>query len=358
MDYKPTTLLLPIYLLVALPSHAAEGSVETEVNYTGEYASELNHGASTALGKLDASLSFDTEAAGLWRGGIWFAEGIIDHGGSPSAFVGDVQAVSNIEDGSRVRLQQFWYEHSFNNAASFLLGWHDLNAEFYVSDYAALFLNSSFGIGPEVSGNVPTSLFPEAGLAARLRVQQGEMTYAVAVYDGDPATRRLAAKTEGLMFIAEAAWQQGDTAYKAGIWQHSADKLAPEGKVFSSDAGVYAIINQPLDDTRGFFVQLGLAQSDRNDIANYLGLGFVNHGGVFGRIDDSIGLALARAGFSPSYQNINHTTSAETAYELTYSLTVNEHVTIHPALQYVTNPSGDASLANVWLGQLRIVASL
>ncbi|OIQ00823.1 MAG: hypothetical protein AUK35_01200 [Zetaproteobacteria bacterium CG2_30_46_52] len=67
-----------------------------------------------------------------------------------------------------MRLQQFWYQHRLNETTSVLFGWHDLNAEFYVSDYAALFLNSSFGIGPEISGNVPTSLFPEAGLSARL----------------------------------------------------------------------------------------------------------------------------------------------------------------------------------------------
>jgi len=125
-------------------------------------------------------------------------------------------------------------------------------------------------------------------------VQQGDLSYALAVYDGDPATRQWAENLEGLMLIAEAAWQEEDTAYKAGLWQHSAEKTAPDGKTFASDTGVYAIINQDLDGRHGVFLQLGFAQADRNDIANYLGLGFVHQGGFFGRADDTIGLALAR----------------------------------------------------------------
>ncbi|OIQ00825.1 MAG: hypothetical protein AUK35_01210 [Zetaproteobacteria bacterium CG2_30_46_52] len=65
-----------------------------------------------------------------------------------------------------------------------------------------------------------------------------------------------------------------------------------------------------------------------------------------------------RAGFSSSYQSIYNSASAETAYELTYNLSVNDHARIHPAVQYVSHPSGDASLAHVWLGQLRIELAL
>ncbi len=92
--------------------------------------------------------------------------------------IGDLQTASNIEAPDHFLLQEAWYEQQFaDGMLSLLFGLHDLNSEFYVSDYGSLFLNSSFGIGPDMTVNVPLSIFPRAGLAVRARIAPTLQSY-------------------------------------------------------------------------------------------------------------------------------------------------------------------------------------
>ena len=184
-----------------------------DVTYVGEFVRNLDPGLVSPRkdtiyqDNLDLTAILDSEAVGLWQGGTFFIYGLFNHGGFPSATViGDLQTVSNIETSrNQFILHQAWYEQQFaDGAVSFLAGLHDLNSGFYASEFASLFLNSSFGIRPEISGNVATSLFPQAGLGLRLKLATQDGWYVqTAVYDGDPATRSLSS-AEGYMLIAEA----------------------------------------------------------------------------------------------------------------------------------------------------------
>jgi len=209
-------------------AHAQDGVV-VDFFYIGEGVSNVQGGAqkNTAyLGTGDVSITADTEDAGWWKGGFWFAEGLINHGNDPSAFIGDMQTASNVADKSRIRLQQLWYQQTLSNHVSVLFGRHDLNSEFYTSKYASWFTNSSFGVGPDLSANVATSLWPEAGLGARLQFELDDRLYLrTAIYDGKPSTLKVDAKTEGLMWITELSAIQGASQYKWGVWQHTAKKL-------------------------------------------------------------------------------------------------------------------------------------
>jgi len=336
---------------------AADDAVMVEAFYIGEVVKNLGGGdkkASQTLGTADLSITVDTEGLGLWQGGTWFAEVIYNHGDDPSNFIGDVQTASNIADGKRKRLQQFWYDHALNDNVSLLLGLHDLNSEFYASEYAALFLNSSLGIGPEVSGNVGTSLWPEAGLAARLSLHNVQSYVNVVIYDGDPATRKVDKATEGLMMIIEAGWLNGEAAYKFGLWQHSAEKAGPDNIASPSVAGFYAVVDQPLSENTGVFMQLGLTQANRNEIANYFGAGLVMQEPISGRSDDTLGLAVARAGFSNTHQQANGVLAAETAIEITYDMAITDWLTVHPAYQWIHHPSGNPALKNANVAMLRV----
>jgi len=338
-------------------AHAQEG-LDIELSYIGEGVQNTSGGiqkGSQYLGTGDLALTIDTEKSGLWQGGTFFIETLVNHGQNPSAsLVGDVQTVSNIADGKRTRLQQFWYQQELAEHVSILLGLHDLNSEFYVSEYGSLFLNSSFGVGPDMSGNVPTSLWPEAGYAVRLDVHDEHLYLHVAAYDGDPATRTIDINTEGLMLIAEAGYLQRASAYKLGVWQHTADKVAPDGAVYSSDFGMYAVVDQAVNDDLGVFLQLGLTPSSRNDISSYAGFGVHVHGLIPSRHDDTFGIAVARAGFSTLAQTTNNLTSAETTVEITYDMPMTDYLTIHPALQWVQHPSGDKALSAAKVAMLRL----
>ncbi|PCI44525.1 MAG: carbohydrate porin [Proteobacteria bacterium] len=358
MLIKNKWLMLFLLLSFGGTAWASDGTgITTEMVYVGESVSNISGGlkkGSSYLSTADLVVSIDTAQAGWWQDGAWFVEFLSNQGLDPSRFIGDVQTASNIGDGNRTRLQQFWYQHELDNHVSILLGVHDLNSEFYVSEYGSWFLNSSFGIGSEISGNVGISLWPEAGWAARLNMH-GEHAYLRAgVYDGNPTTRGIDVAKEGLMFITETGFLQGVSAYKLGAWTHTAEKTAPDGRVYKSNYGIYAVVDQAINDGVAVFMQLGLTPSDRNDISSYLGLGLHLHGIVPSRQQDVFGIAVARAGFSGLNKRMNNLTAAETALEIAYYMPVTKYISIHPAFQWIQHPSGDKALRTAQVAMLRM----
>ena len=92
-------------------------------------------------------------------------------------YVGELQALSNIEGVSTWRLYEIWADYScgakISNSVRF--GLYNFNTEFNALDAVALFINSSHGIGPDVSqaGLHGPSNFPVTGLALRVKGSTG-----------------------------------------------------------------------------------------------------------------------------------------------------------------------------------------
>lgn len=325
--------------------------------YAGEHASSFSGGALDTTGSLyhdnlDLTMSIDTGKAGLWEGGTFWIYGLRNHGNNPSSeFTGDLQTYSNISTSDQFIVNEAWFNQDFaDGAVAILAGLHNLNSEFYVSTYGTLFLNSSFGIGPEFSGNVPVSIFPQAGLGARLRVKPVENIYLqAAIYDGDPSTRELE-PADGNMVIAEAGYAVDGSDYKIGYWRHSAEKTYGE-EIFDGDYGVYGIIDQrilTLDNAEhssiGVFLQYGWVPAERNDITGYIGAGVHMHGLIPTRDVDDLGFAVAMA---------KTHLDTETTYELTYRLVATPWLAVRPSFQWIQNPGGDASAETANVGLLR-----
>ncbi|MDQ6994190.1 MAG: carbohydrate porin [Mariprofundaceae bacterium] len=345
-----------------------EHGVSIEAVYTGEFARNFDANAVTGNGQkrtiyhtnTDITLTIDTEKLGLWSGGTLFIYGLGNTGGSPSAYTGDLQGYSNIDASYNWLLYEAWYEQQFGDVASLLMGLHDMNSEFYTSDYASLFLQSSFGIGPTVSGNITApSIFPKAGLAARLKVTPTENMYIqAAIYDGDPTTRGFKAG-EGNMYIAESGMSSDTGTYKVGYWQHTA-AVTFGANNFANDHGVYGVIDQQIasldgDASIGWFLQYGYAPKDRNQVFNYVGSGFHVHGLIPSRGEDDLGIAIARANthINPTAANV-----AETTTELTYRLVATPWFAVQPSFQIIQKPGGDAAAPTVKAGLLRFEISL
>src|SRR5690349_14154835 len=123
------------------------------LSYTGELVVSAAGGVrrdATALGMAGADLTLLLRRLVGWPGARAFLFLLGTHGGTPSQLVGDVQGVSNMEAPGTVRLEEAWLQQNlFANRLSLLAGRYDLNTEFYRLQSAALFINSSFGIGPE-----------------------------------------------------------------------------------------------------------------------------------------------------------------------------------------------------------------
>lgn len=330
--------------------------------YAGESAHSFSGGTLDKTGSLyhdnlDLTLSVDTGKAGLWEGGTFWLYGLRNHGNNPSAeFTGDLQTYSNISAKDQFIVNEAWYNQDFaGGSVSILAGLHNLNSEFYVSTYGTLFLNSSFGIGPEISGNVTASIFPKCALAARLRVKPTESAYAqVAVYDGDPSTRELKPE-EGNMTIAEIGYAVEGSDYKIGYWRHSATKTYGDN-TYDGDYGFYGIVDQraiTLDNAGhsaiGVFLQYGWTPPERNNVVGYVGAGIHIHGFIPTRDADDIGLGVAMA---------KTRQSTETVYELAYRLVATSWFAVRPSLQWIQNPGGDPAAQTANVGLLRFEVQL
>jgi len=283
---------------------------------------------------LDLMLTVDTEKAGLWPGGTLFIYGLRNHGGQPSQnVIGDLQVASNIEAPQQFIVEEAWYEQKLmHGKLSLLAGLRDVNNEFYISDYGTLFINSSFGIGPEIATNVPTSTFPRAGWGARIRIKPSRHWYVqVASFGGNPQRRTLAAH-DGQMLIAEAGLILPKGRYKLGAWTHTATHVYA-GHSYAGDYGGYALIDQQLAAIGamkiGAFVQYGWVPPGRNLVTRYLGLGLHILALLPWRTKDIFGLGLAEA--------TTHT-GTENTIELTYRMPLTPWLVVQPSFQWIANP--------------------
>ncbi len=385
---------------IALPAHAGinlfeqgraqlgERGLTFEALTTQDYVSVINGGLirkDSWVGLTELMLTWETAKSGLWQGGKFFVHGTSTNGHlKPTGeLTGDVQAVNNNEAPRSVRLYEAWYEHALmDGEISLLTGLHDINSEFVVSNAAGLYLNGAFGITPCITSNVPTSAYPLAALAARIKwTPNEEWDFLAAVYDGDPGSStvnthstHLAVKSQdGLLAIAEAGRYYHVHTYgtplpgtlKAGAW-HSSRNAADVSSVdengnavpYDDNYGAYAMVEQMLwQEKEGqgltvFFIGAGAPQN-RNTLDRHIAAG-VNYTGLIpGRDVDSLGLAFTNASFSNKARAANGKKRAETAIEGTYRVELNKHMALQPDIQYVINPNGDPAIKNATVLTIR-----
>ena len=193
--------------------------IQLGIRYDGEGFANTSGGlrrGGNYLGNLNLQLTVDAQRLMGWPGVTVFLYGLGIHGGHPSGdFVGDAQGVGNIEAPVGWRLEEAWIQQNlFGNRFSMLIGRYDLNSEFYRLQSASLFLNSSFGIGPEFSqsGQEGPSIFPNTSVGARVAIKPiEEIVLRTAVLDGVPVdrpngTREIFARDDGVLVVAEGAY--------------------------------------------------------------------------------------------------------------------------------------------------------
>src|SRR3989475_8419153 len=146
-------------------------------SYTGELVQNAGGGArrgATFAGAAGGQVTLLLRRLVGWQGARLFVFALGTHGGAPSDLVGDVQGVSNLEAPAAARLEEAWLQQDLlDNRLSWLVGRYDLNTEFYRLQSGALFINSSFGIGPEVahSGVARPAVFPHTPARPRAGFQ-------------------------------------------------------------------------------------------------------------------------------------------------------------------------------------------
>jgi len=367
----------------------AEKGVAFEAAYIGEYFVNTKGGTKrddTYLGNVDVTLTFDTEKMQLWDNGTLLVYLLDNHGGQKltGEFVGDLQTVSNIEAPRTTRLYELWYEHIFfDEKLTVLLGIHDFNSEFNVTEYGGLYINSSFGIQPDISGGARPSIFPLAAPAVRFKVTPNETwEFLLGVYDGDPDDPedvehfpRSDFDSDGGAFIAsEIAFNFSEDVLpgfvKAGVWHNTGQfndvvDIDPSGNAIKRDGntGGYLVIDKMIyseqkEQGLGVFLQFGANNKNVNEVKMYIGGGFNYYGLIPGRDNDECGIAVAHAIITDDIADNSGRDDYETTLEVTYNAQIKENIRVQPDFQYVINPGAVSGVENAFVAGIRFEITL
>ena len=310
--------------------------------------------------------------------------------------------VSSIEALPTTRLVELWLEQKlFSDKASIRIGQLAADAEFFTSEYSALYVNGTFGWESLFAANLPGSGpgYPLSTPGVRLKLTPDDhLTLLAALFNGDPAGtgfsgREQIVNNHGVNFrLTDPALLMGEAQYaynqdkgsqglagtiKLGAWYHFgafndkhfgydglslANPLSTgQKRSHQGDEAIYGVIDQMLwrlpgdDPKKGIaaFVSAAASPSDRN-LMDFYAAGGVNFIGVLApRPADRFGLAAAFSHMSPSVTAFDRDTAVfsgesapardyELALELTYQAVVFPGWTLQPDLQYIVHPGGGA----------------
>lgn len=353
-------------------------------------------------GLLDASVNLDLEKLLNWPSASFYIDGywISGEGLSRNA-IGNLLAVSSIEALASTRLHDMWLQQQFlDERGSIRVGQIALDDEFYISQYSAGFVSSTFGCPDILSTDLPSGgpCYPFAVPGARLRgAATTDLTLSGAVFNGNPAPPgsgdpqvRNSSSTNfligegGWFAIAELAYAFDEqpvssttlSDIKFGGWYHSADfsdlrrdtlgrSLADPTSnripaTHQGDFGLYLILDKmlwrrPDTATQGLaaFLRVGYAPPDRNLISLEIDAGLTFKGLFPDRDLDvlGVGASYARIGYARRldrdeilFAGIERPVrDYETVLEITYEARIAPWLLLQPDLQFVFHPGGFTS---------------
>jgi porin len=350
-------------------------------------------------GLLDVSLTLDLEKLLNWPAASFYIDGyqISGRGLSRNA-IGNLLAVSTIEALPSTRLHDLWLEQAFiDRQASLRIGQIALDDEFYISQYSANFINSTFGCPDILSTDLPSGgpCYPFATPGARVRVAPTtDLTLSAVAFNGDPAPlgpRNPQVRNSGgtNFLIGEGGWlAMAELAYtfdeqpisssklsdvKLGGWYHSASfadlRHDTVGRSLADPAstgiaathqgnfGLYLVMDKmlwrrPETATQGLaaFLRVGGAPADRNLISVEVDAGLTFKGLFPGRELDvlGVGASYARIGYARRLDRDEILFTGiqrpirdyETVLEVTYAARIAPWLVLQPDLQLVFHPGG------------------
>lgn len=307
------------------------------------------------LNKIQVSATLRGEQLGL-KGWLVHAQVIRFDGQSLSRHLGDIQTADNIEAVPVTRLFEAYLSKMWDrgdHSLALRFGLIDLNSQFDSVDPASLMLNSSHGIGPDLSrsGRNGPSIYPVTATGSTVTwVKSKKWTFRLGIFDGvagSPSAPHafLAERlkpSDGLLVIGQTDWQLTKNArLEAGAWGYTAAQPGPEGRK-AHDRGAYASYEAPLGvlPHLNFWLRAGFANAHAQAIAGYLGGGVVQQGTIAGRPDDRLGFAIAHAIIGEPAVHALGLHYAETSFEITYQAKISGRFVIQPDVDYIHHPAG------------------
>ncbi len=360
------------------------------LNYTGEEFANLSGGlarGSAYDGLVDIALTLDLKKIAGWNGATFYASVLYPHGdGISQKYTGDYNVLSNIDAYDSFRLYELWLQQKFDNdRLSIRAGQLVVDNNFFVSDNAALFINSIFGVFGTVAHNLTEPTYPVGGLGILLRYDPKPSFYwQTMVADGNPGTqngndkhgvRFNLSRSSGAVGFTEASYVEkppdGSTrlrgTYKiGGFYDTSFYEDNSGSSLHHGNYGAYAIVDHQLyrapGSTKdafqglGAFSRISFAPDDRNPVFFYFDTG-INYTGLLPtRPKDIFGVAFSWEKLSdtlllPSGANVP--SHRENVLEVTYVANLNDFFSLQPDFQYIINPGGFHTTPNAIVAGLR-----
>ena len=382
---------------------------DVSVSYTGDVFGNTVGGADQGLRYFDnidvnMEVNFGELPLGL-DGTTFYIYGIGNQGGSITELVQDLQGTSNIEAENSWRIFEAWAQQKFFLAnSSILAGLYDINSEFNVLNSSLLFLNSSHGLDPTIalSGKLGPSTFPYTSLAARFKINPYRgLVLQGALLDGVPSnpentrgTKVFFREEDGIFMIGEINYHgdsgrnlqirnrvarlesilapgvETDNKFAVGGWYYSKQRAVYGNSANTeNEYGVYAMAEYEILKDAGnksrstsVFTRLGWSNPDVRQVTGFVGGGIVMEGLLAARPNDKTGIAVAHTSLSSDY--IDYTKNqdgvpiredAETNFELTHLIFINEYTQLQANFQYILNPGAEPTLDNAFVTGMRIM---
>jgi porin len=370
--------------------------LEEQSELWGNLAGGLRRGV-VYDGLFTPSLTLDLEKLVGWQGAKFFVNAFQIHGHGPSAnLVGNQQIVSNIEATRATKLYDLWLEQTLAGGRLVIrIGQEGANDEMMITQYGAVFLNSSFGFPGLPAADLPSGgpNYPMATPFVRVAFRATDnITLVGAVFNGDPAPPGVgdpqerdaggtAFRLNGHVLSFAELWysdNQGDNAvglpatYKLGAWYSSARfadqfydisglPLAAPGssgipRGHSGDFAIYGIVDQMIwrrsgstDQGIGAFLQV-MGSPGSYNVSNLFIEGGINWKGPFaGHDKDIAAFGVSYLGISPAARRFANSvisltgsgspySSNETVFEATYLYQATTWLSLQPDAQYIINP--------------------
>ena len=376
--------------------------VTYNLTYIGETLGNVSGGTRRGAvyqGLLDVQIDVDLERLAGLPGLSLHADAYQAHGrGLSRCCLGDNYLIaSGIETRPGTRLYELWIEQElWGGRVAVRAGRLGADTEFFVSQYATLFVNGTFGWPAIAAANLPgngsSRLVAAPGVRLKLAPTDG-LTASAALFaageaeTGDAAERggrRGTGSRKGTapLVLAEVAYayNQGRGAaglpgvVKLGGYHHfgrfddsrsDAEGVSladPNGSGIArrlrGNGGAYAVLDQLVwrepgtrDQGLGLFLRAVGSPSASGVIALYADGGVTYKGLFAGRVNDTLGLGVAYARFSRAARAADRDAarfdpaarfvrSSEAVVELSYQAEIVPGFTVQPSVQYIVRPGG------------------
>ena len=340
-------------------------------------------------GLVEPSVGLDLERLLGWQDTLIFVRGFGMYGGDPNEAAGALDSPSNIGNAVQTfRFYEAWIERRFlDDSLNLRAGLYATDSEFDAKGASAVFINSGFGTGVDLSqtGVNGPCIYPTGCLGARLRYAPTPAHYVqVAIVDavaGDPddpyGTHVEIGNGEGVLVLGEAGYERSAPESRflraaLGSWYYSSKfddllQVYADGGPKRSRArpGLYGFVEGELmretpNGAQGLsgFLRGGIADPDVNAVEFFAAGGLAYTGPLPGRDRDVAGFGVlvpingdefVRAGQRAG----TPVDRAEVALEWTYWMPVTAGFSLQFDVQYIVDPGTDPAVDNAVVLGLR-----